>query len=339
MTAVPLDVRVALLRQYGSGSQSYSVTHQAGLEHFGDERGFIAYKKVWGTALVLSDPIAPAGNVPGLIARFLKQHPDAVFWYVSRAVAEILASLGFSINPMGPETHIDLASYDFRGRHRQNFRRAAGRMSRSGCVTRESTLAEVGLDRVTAVSDAWRRTRIVHDHEVAFINRPLVLEEEPDVRRFFIFDRAGKLVAFGSFDPVYADGEVVGYMHQHCRHLPEADPLVHFAIMQRAIETFQKEGRKRLYLGLSPCARVEVDDFQAQQSFLVWFYLRFAYNSWLFNRFVYPFKGLDEHKRRFHGTIEPAFCAFNSFPSLPRVLKILWACGILRASPGLTRPG
>jgi lysylphosphatidylglycerol synthetase-like protein (DUF2156 family) len=329
MTDVPLDVRVALMRRYGSASQSYSATYQAGLEHFGDERGFLAYKKVWGTSLVLSDPIAPAQNIRDLISRFLKDHPDAGFWYLSRRVAETLASLGFSVNPMGPETRIDLASYDFRGRHKQSFRRATSRMIRNGCVTRESTLADVGLEQVRAVSDQWRRTRTIRNHEVAFLNRPLVLDEEPDVRRFFSFDGAGKLAAFAFFDPVYADSEVVGYMHQHSRHLPEADAMVHFAIMQLAIETFQKEGRKLLYLGLSPCAQIKNDDFRVQRTYLVWRSFRVAYKSRLFNRYIYPLKGHEEHKRRFHGVPEQTYYAFNTFPSLPRVLKLLWASKLI----------
>ena len=54
-TGVPLDVRFALFRRVcRSASQAYSATFQAGLDHFGDERGFLAYKKIWGTALILS---------------------------------------------------------------------------------------------------------------------------------------------------------------------------------------------------------------------------------------------------------------------------------------------
>jgi hypothetical protein len=47
---VPAAIRIALLRQHGTSSQAYSATFQAGLEHFGDERGFLAYKRVGRTA-------------------------------------------------------------------------------------------------------------------------------------------------------------------------------------------------------------------------------------------------------------------------------------------------
>jgi lysylphosphatidylglycerol synthetase-like protein (DUF2156 family) len=67
----------------------------AELEHFGDERGFLVYKKVGTSVVALFDPIAPLGNIPDLIARFLQKHPDARFWYLSPQVARILAGRGF----------------------------------------------------------------------------------------------------------------------------------------------------------------------------------------------------------------------------------------------------
>lgn len=327
-TDVPLATRVALLRQHGTASQSYSATYQPGLEHFGDERGFLAYKKVGGTALVLSDPIASRENIPNLISHFLKEHPDAGFWYLSRPIAEIFGELGFFVNAMGPDTRIDLTTYGFSGGKKENLRRATNRMNAGGFVTRESTTAEVGYDNVKTVSDAWHQTRHVRDHEVAFLNRPLVLADEPDVRRFFTFDRDGKLVAFEFFDPIYEGGQVVGYMAQHSRRLAEADAMVHFAIKRCAIETFQKEGRKLLYLGLSPFAYVENEELGSRTHRMTRLYFRFAFRSWLFNHVLYTCKGLEAHKRIFRGVSEQHYYAFNRLPSLPRVLKLVRACRI-----------
>jgi lysylphosphatidylglycerol synthetase-like protein (DUF2156 family) len=326
---VPVEVRTALLRQYGTASQAYSATYQDELEHFGDERGFIAYKTVWGTALALSDPIAPPENLGDLICRFTQRYKDIGFWYVSRPIAQLLATRGFSINQIGQETRIDLGGYDFRGNHKQSLRAATNQIAKSGTVIRESTFTTVGLERMRALSEQWRRTRTIANREVAFLNRPLVLGEEPDVRRFFAFARDGEPVAFNCFDPIYDGGEVVGYMCQHSRHAPQADSRVHRAIKRLAIETFQREGRKILYLGLAPFAHIKNDDFRAERSYLVWRSFRFAYRSRLINRYVYPLQGLEAHKRRFRGVWEPAYYAFNKFPSLPRVFKMLRASKII----------
>src|SRR3974390_2760480 len=125
---VPASVRTALLRQYGTSSQAYSATFQAGLEHFGDERGFLAYGRIGRTALILSDPLAALENIPGLISRFLQKHSDAAFWHLSPAVAQILAERGFYINAMGPETWIELPTYTFTGDKKKQPREAFNRM-------------------------------------------------------------------------------------------------------------------------------------------------------------------------------------------------------------------
>ena len=125
---VPAAIRIALLRQHGTSSQAYSATFQAGLEHFGDNRGFLAYKRVGRTALVLSDPLAPPENIPHLISRFLHENPDTCFWHLSPRVAQILAECGFYVNAMGPETWIDLPTYTFTGEKKKQLRECFNRM-------------------------------------------------------------------------------------------------------------------------------------------------------------------------------------------------------------------
>jgi lysylphosphatidylglycerol synthetase-like protein (DUF2156 family) len=329
-TSVPAAVRIELLRQYGTASQAYSAAFQAELEHFGDERGFIAYKKIGRTALVLSDPVAPTENIPDLISRFLEQQPDAGFWYLSPPVARVLAARGFYVNAMGHDTWIELTNYDFSGPKKKRLREAVNRMVKRGFVTRESTLAEIGLDKIKAVSEAWRATKTIRSEEVAFLNRPLVLAEEPDVRRFFTFDGDGKLVAFAFFDPVYEGGKVIGYTSQHNRHLPEADTMVHFAIKRVAIEVFQKEGLKVLHLGLAPLADVMQDEeFNSHRHWRTARYFEFCYNSRLFNRYLYPCQGIEAHRKVFCGAQRQNYYAFNRLPSLLRVLKLMRACKVI----------
>jgi len=124
-------------------------------------------------------------------------------------------------------------------------------------VIKECNTEEVGIDNVAAVSERWRKTRTYKSREVCFLNRPIVLSDEVDVRKFFAFDRHGELVAFSFFDPVYQDGRVTSYVAAFKRRLPETDPLMCSAIMQFAIDTFQQEKIKALYFGLSPLADIE----------------------------------------------------------------------------------
>jgi phosphatidylglycerol lysyltransferase len=326
MAHLPLEIRSSLLRRHGSFSQAYSATFQPELEHFGDRTGFLAYKMVGGTAMVLSDPVAPPPLHSDLLSRFLAQYGDACFCQVSRRVADVLARLGFRVNEMGLETRLDLAHYDFNGQKKRNLRKAVNQMTRLGYVTRECRLSAIDAKELEALSAAWRRTRTIRRREVAFLNRPLVFAEEPDVRRFFTFDPDGRLAAFGFFDPVYENGEVVGYSIS-TRQRTDVDFMVGHALKRCAIETFQREGRKWVYLGLSPVDGIEDKDFE--HNWLIRRALRFAYTNSLFNRFIYPLQGHAAHKRQFDGMVEQTYFAFNALPSLPRLFKMLRACNVI----------
>lgn len=325
MTLAP-EIRRNLLRQHGSFTLAYSATYQPGLEHFGDERGFLAFKRVGGTALVLSDPVAPAEERAGLIDRFRAQHRDVCFWQVSRPVAELLAARGFLVNEMGTETRLDLMSYSFDGKEKRNLRMAVNRMQKRGYVTQECALEELDGREVQALSDAWRNTRSIKRREVVFLNRPFSLENEIDVRRFFTFDREGRLVALGFFDPVYENGEVIGYSTSFKRRLPEADLKAGHAITRVAIEQFQREGKRHLFLGLSPLADIVDADFRCNRLVSLWF--RFAYRNRAFNRWIYNLQGHAEHKRDFRGVTEQTYYASDKVLAIPRLLRLLWACRI-----------
>jgi len=327
MTDVPLETRTALMRQFGSFSQAYSVTYQPGLAHFGDERGFIAYKTVGRTAMALADPVASPQHFHGLISDFVSEFRDVVFCQTSRRVVEILAAKQFMINEMGIETSLDLTDFTFRGHAKEHLRRANNRIVKLHYDIRECSIDEVGRATVESISAGWRKTRTMKWRSLSFLLRPIVIGDEPDVRKFYAFDPSGKLVAFVFFDPVYQDGRVVGYTDQFRQRLPDADPKVNYAIAYRAIETFKQEGRQTLFLGLSPLA--EIHDQEFQKNWLVKRAFRFCYENALFNYFIYPLKGHFVHKGRYGGTSEPSYFAFNTPPSLPRIVKLLRACNII----------
>lgn len=327
-----LPARISLLRQHGNSTLAYSATFQKGLRHFGDERGFIAFKQVGGTALALSDPIAPRGEWPRLIEGFCAAHKDACFCQISRPAAEVLAQRRFFVNEMGVDTRLDLASYTFDGKEKRNLRMATNRMEKRGYVTRECALSEVDLREVWNLSEAWRDTRTIKRREVVFLNRPFDLGDEPDVRRFFTFDASGKLVALGFFDPLYENGEVIGYSTSFKRRLPEADLKAGQAITRLAIEQFQREGRKYVFLGLSPMADIADRDFRCNPMVAAWF--RFAYRNRLFNRYLYNLQGHAEHKREFRGEALQTYFASDKILALPRLFMLMVACDIF-GWPGL----
>lgn len=161
---------------------------------------------------------------------------------------------------------------------------------------------------------------------MTFLTRPAVLDDEVDVRKFFTFDHKGRLQAFAFFDPIYEGGKVVGYLNSAKRRLPEADDLVGYALLHRAIKTFQDEGKKILSFGLSPLAGIEQSELSGSR--LLNFGFRTIFNSRLFNKLVYPLQGFAAHKSAFCGSTQQTYCAFTSGLTLSQLMKMPRACNV-----------
>jgi lysylphosphatidylglycerol synthetase-like protein (DUF2156 family) len=319
--------RLQALRKYGNFALAYSATFQPGLEYFGSEEGFLAYKQVGSTCFVLSNPLAPIGRCEDLIRRFVSERRDVCFWQASRPVAEILAGIGFCVNAMGTETRLKLDGYAFDGPRKRNFRSALNRAACGSYTIAERSVTSLDRKELQTVSERWRQTRGVKNREMTFLTRPVILDDEVDVRKFFTFHPNGGLQAFAFFDPIYESGEVVGYLCSAKRRLPEADSLAGYAILHRAIRTFQDEGKAVLSLGLSPLCGIEDRDLSGDR--LVNFAFRALYRSRLFNALIYPLQGFAAHKGAFCGSAEQTYCAFKRGLILSQLVKMPRACNLV----------
>jgi lysylphosphatidylglycerol synthetase-like protein (DUF2156 family) len=319
-------VRLRALREYGDFALAYSATFQPGLNYFGGEEGFLAYKQVGSTAFVLANPLAPTGSCENLIRSFVSEKSDVCFWQASRPIAKILEKIGFCVNEMGTETRIELGGYEFEGPRKRNFRRALHHAACCSYTIAERSVTSLDREELQTVSERWRQTRGVKNREMTYLTRPAILDDEVDVRKFFAFDRKGSLQAFAFFDPIYKAGVVVGYLCSAKRRLPEADTLVGYAILHRAIRTFQDEGKVMLSLGLSPLCGIE--DKELSSNRLVSFGFRAVYRSRLFNKLIYPFQGFAAHKGAFCGSAEQTYCAFKRGLALSQLVKMPRACNL-----------
>ena len=320
------EARLHAFRQHVNFALAYSATFQPGLNYFGSEQGFLAYKQVGRTAFVLSNPVTPADRCEELIRSFLDHRSDVCFWQASRSVATILEKLGFYVNEMGTETRIELDGYGFAGPGKRNFRSAMNRAACCSYTIAERPVSSLDRNELQTVSERWRRTRGVKNREMTFLTRPAVLDDEIDVRKFFTFDRSGSLQAFAFFDPICVAGKVVGYLCSAKRRLPEADALVGYAMLYQAIRTFQDEGKATLSLGLSPLCGVEDNELPGNRLMSLAFHT--VYHSRLFNDFVYPLKGFARHKGAFCGSAEQTYCALKRGRALSQLVKMPRACNV-----------
>jgi lysylphosphatidylglycerol synthetase-like protein (DUF2156 family) len=321
------QARLQALRKYGRFALAYSAAFQPGLDYFGRADGFLAYKQIGSTAFALSDPLAPTGLCEDLIRRFVSERRDVCFWQASRPVAEILERIGLCVNELGTESRIELGGYGFDGPTKRNFRRALNRAACCRYAIEERSATSLDREELQTVSERWRQTRCVKKREMTFLTRPAILDDEIDVRKFFAFNADDRLQAFAFFDPIYADGEVVGYLCSAKRRLPEADPLIGYAILHCAIRAFQAEGKAVLSLGLSPLCGVAHGDLSGNR--LMSFVFGALYRSRLFNMLIYPVQGFAAHKTGFCGSAAQTYCAFKRGRILSQLVKMPRACNVV----------
>jgi lysylphosphatidylglycerol synthetase-like protein (DUF2156 family) len=321
------EERLELVREHGDFSLAFTTAVQKGMKYFGDSRGYIAYDDRLGYTFVLGDPVADTRDREHLIRQFIREHRRVAFCQISPATAQIVRDCKYYINEMGIESIVALPGYDFRGQEKKWLRTAEAWTSRRGYTAREESTENIGAAKINAVSLAWRATRTVKRKEVRFLNRPFVACDEPGTRRFFFFDPEQRMLAFVFFDPIYREGQLIGYVACSKRRHPDAPVYAEHAIMKHAIEVFQREGCQELRLGLSPLAAIEDREFRS--SWFVHRAFRFAFASKFINRLFYNVQGHAEYKRRYRGREEKVYFATQSQCDPVQLAALIKVCKIV----------
>jgi phosphatidylglycerol lysyltransferase len=326
-----MGFRIEHLRHHGRGSLAFSAL-QEGLEYYmHPEYGFIAYKPLHDgpqSVLVLSDPICKRENTKLLIDEFMKVRSDPVFLHISHEVAEIVAQYGYCVNEVGVETVVDIQEFDLVGSKKQQLRNARNGGKKDNLEIKEvDSIDNTTLSKLRKISSDWIKEKTISNNEMQFIVRPIVYVDEIDVRRFVAL-KDGEIVGFVIFDPMYENGEIVGYIAQHLRSIHKSTYSVVDCIVVHALELFKAEGKLALSMGFSPLARVD-DQGEFKYSKLLKAYFQYAYEK---ANYLYNFKNLAQHKKQYRPGMkgaheEKVYCAMRTRFLLPRIYDVFSTLG------------
>lgn len=323
--------RLDKLKLFGNGSLAYS-SLQDGLKYFmHDELGYCAYTPLTDSedsVCVLADPICSKANLRSFLEAFLQNKKDPIFLHASRETACILNEMGFCVNELGVETIIDIQDFTLSGNKRQKLRQ-----SRNGA--KRDNLSIVEIKHATAeiqeafqrVSEEWRKQKVLNDSEMRFLVRPIIYDDEVDVRRFVAL-KNNEIVGFVIFDPIYENREVIGYIANHLRSSLECNYSVVDVIIIESIEAFKREGKRILSLGLSPLANVNDSD-EFHHSKLLKAHFKYSFEK---ANFLYNFKNLARHKNLYRPELpgaheEKVYCCMKTRFLLPRIYNVYSVLG------------
>jgi len=294
---------------YGGTSLSYGLVGDPSVRTYSCEHGTIAFGEAWTPVgkrvIAASDPLCAPESLTRLLESFLRAHPKAAFFQVSRETADALAAFGYRKTHMGVETTIPLREWSPAGHKQQCFRSALNRAKREGHVIVEARCEEVGIERLKTLSAGWMLEKAQWKREISFFGRPAIYAHEPGVRKFFAL-RNGAPTAFVFFDPMFRLGQAFGYVAMTLRQHPAATPGLCDAVILHAALQFKAEGVEELQLGMSPF-RPPRDPF-ATIGEPAWATM-FVTANWTLLDGLFNHQGIAGHKRRWNGIEKPVYYA------------------------------
>ena len=216
---------------------------------------------------------------------------------------------------------LDLPTYDFEGPKKNKFRQAAHKIEREGYTIEERTVADGDQTELDALSTSWLAAKTVK-HEARFLVRPLAFGNEREVRKFYLREPGGSIVAFVAFDPICEGGEVIGYSPAIKRRAPDAPTGAEEAITKFAIERFRAEGLKTYRLGLLPL--YDVQDSEFRDAWLLKKVFQFAYRYG--DRWIFSFRGHADFKHRYRGNLSKVYFATYTRLNAWNLISLLRLC-------------
>lgn len=299
------DEALGCVRRFGRHSLAYSIL-QPRMHYFGGAvSGCIAYRSWMGQRCVLGDPVAPDDAVDALLDAFLARGP-AMFMQVHDYTAARLRARGFHLTPVGVESEIDTATFDLKGRRKQDLRHYRNKAVKAEVSVEELDDTVETRAELLPVSEAWLPIKSWFSREMEFLARPIAPTPKPGVR-LFAARSGGACVAFTVIDPMYEEGRVTGYSVSILRHLPTAPEGACDYINFHVIERLREEGIPTLSLGVSPFHRmVNLAQEEGRGRWPVYIVFR-GLHYW--GTPIYHFRGLSFHKSRYRGREVPVYAA------------------------------
>ncbi|MCC6796884.1 MAG: DUF2156 domain-containing protein [Candidatus Hydrogenedentes bacterium] len=320
------------VKRFGTFSLAYD-TMSVDLSTFRAQgiQGYIAYKVVDHTALMVADPVSAN---PALILR------EFVRWcgendlrlcaiQVTHPIAVELRAAGFAINKLGIETFVDVTpeTLAMPGADFQSVRNYNNIAARHGVELREGDLTAQRIQEMRRLSEYWIRTKKNHSELRVLTRRPSE-NQEPGVRHFFA-ERGERLLACMFFTPIFSEYKKVGYYASVERYaledegLPNRFNAMKFMVYQ-AIQQFGQENVSYVALGMSPLHNVATSDFNDNPELTKLFEQLYQESE------LYAFKGLATHKQQYpRRREESVYIATVSDTAPEDILNVFKGVGLL----------
>ena len=316
----------ASFKRHGNFCLAYSAFRK-GISFFHKKEfdGYIAYSEYSnpflapeGRRIVLANPVCPEEHADQMLSAFIEDaNEPVIFLQTDEFWSEKLRKKHFDIHQIGLDIRLDLPSFDLKGKKKAQLRHWLNKAEKEGISVEEVSPALIKTAEYSDLAKDWY-SRKGGDSKFFMLTRPLELDEIPGPRVFAGRDKASQLVAFIVFDPIYSNGNIYGYYHNHIITKSGIPHGTTDYITMKAAELFKQEGVTLISLGLAPLAGITVPE--KGQGRNIARITRFIYENC---NFLYPFKNNYSHKKKYGANEVKVYCCTERKNSLREITAIM----------------
>jgi phosphatidylglycerol lysyltransferase len=317
-----------LVEQFGDSSLDYFKVYWDKQYFFSSDRlGFLAYKLVEPTAIVLGDPVGEPATVRRTIREFRRYSAERgwrlVFQQVTDRYVRTYAEEGFHKLKIGEEAVVSLGQLSLEGREMKDLRTTLRRMERDGFFVKQYAppLTSGLVQRLQQVSQEW--LQLPSRSERIFAQSMF----DPSLTKLCpvatVEDGEGEIFAFISLLPDYAPYCVTLDLLRRRAKIPNG--IVDALVYETGV-AWRERGYEKFALGLAPLSGLgEGEKISLPEKTLKLFYDNL--NA------VFSYKGLREFKAKFNPVWEPRYMIYQHVYQLPALgLAVLRASQVKRWS-------
>jgi len=248
------DTQKLYLKKYGKNSLSYLTLSNDLSFYTGDWNGYIAYKNIFKTAVILGDPIIPESELSIGIRDFKNfcssKNIHMCFFLCTNRVIKTLVEEKFKGFVVGSEAIVDLDRFTFSGKKGWSIRSSINFAQKNKMVVEEYKFKKKRSFKIEnelyGITKEWCKIKKMPELNFAFGHVDFDAFEDA---RYFICKHNGKIVGFLTYFPIFG---VQSYYLDLSRRMINAPRGAIDYLFVKSFEILKGEGVKKIHIGYSP---------------------------------------------------------------------------------------
>ena len=254
MKKLDYDYRIKYLKKYSKNPLSFLTLSDSLSILRGEWEGYIAYKDILGTVIVLGEPIVPNKSlhqsIKDLKERFSSKKFHICLVPCTEKLIDPLQKEGFKCVYIGSEAVVDLTKFSISGNKNWKIRSSVNFAKKNNMIVEEyryySKRSQKIENEINRISREWCNLNRIP--EPTFVIGQVNFEKYKGARYFICYYNK-KIVGFINYYPIFGLDSYYLDLTRRARNSPRGTMDY---LLVKSFETLRGENIQRVYIGLSP---------------------------------------------------------------------------------------